>query len=96
MAKIDVLNPEYEAERPPKVLMANRSTLIEPVTITVIDNSKPHAKELLSYIAEGLRERLPIVEVIIHSKSSAGKPIDADEAEMLAARSHLVISGLGD
>ncbi len=96
MSKIDVLSPIYEAEQPPKVLMANRLTLIEPVTITVIDNSKPHAKELLSYMAEGLRERLPIAEVVIHSKSSAGKPIDADEAEMLAARSHLVISGLGD
>ena len=96
MAKIDVLNPEFEAERPVKVLMAHRATVVEPVTITVIENSKPHAKELLTYLAEGVRERLPIAEVIIHSKSSAGKPIDADEAEMLAARSHLVISGLGD
>ena len=96
MSKIDVLSPIYEAERPPKVLMANRPTVVEPVTITVIENSKPHAKELLTYLAEGLRERLPIAEVIIHSKSSAGKPIDADEAEMLAVRSHLVVSGLGD
>jgi len=43
-----------------------------------------------------LRDYLPIREIIVHSKSSAGKPIDADEAEMLAARAHLIISGLGD
>jgi hypothetical protein len=96
MATIDVLNPEYEAKGPSEVLMATRSTPVEPVIITVIENSKPHAKELLTYVAEGLRERLPVAEIVVHSKSSAGKPIDADEAEMLAARAHLVISGLGD
>jgi hypothetical protein len=96
MTTIDVLNPEYEAKGPDEVLMATRSTPVEPVIITVIDNSKPHAKELLTYVAEGLRERLPVAEIVVHSKSSAGKPIDADEAEMLAARAHLVISGLGD
>jgi len=47
-------------------------------------------------VAEGVQERLPVGEIVVHSKSSASKPIDADEAEMLAARSHLVISGLGD
>ena len=96
MTTIDVLNPEYETEGPEEVRMADRSTLVEPVVITVIENSKPHAKELLTYVAEGLQERLPVGEIVVHSKSSASKPIDADEAEMLAARSHLVISGLGD
>ncbi|MEC7924293.1 MAG: hypothetical protein VYB80_03650 [Actinomycetota bacterium] len=96
MTTIDVLNPEYETEGPSEVLMAIRSTPVEPVVITVIENSKPHAKELLTYVAEGLRERLPVAEIEVHSKSSASKPIDADEAEMLAARTHLVISGLGD
>ena len=47
-------------------------------------------------IIETYRDRLPVSEVVVHSKAAAGKPIDADEAEMLAARAHLVISGLGD
>ena len=93
---IDVLNPEYETEGPDEVRMADRSTPGDPVVITVIENSKPHAKELLTYVAEGLQERLPVAEIVVHSKPSASKPIDADEAEMFAARSHLVISGLGD
>jgi|TARA_Y100000817_G_C16803578_1_gene520842 hypothetical protein len=96
MTTIDVLNPEYETEGPDEVRMADRSTPIDPVVITVIENSKPHAKELLTYVAEGLQERLPVAEIVVHSKPSASKPIDADEAEMFAARSHLVISGLGD
>ena len=96
MSTITVLNPLFEATGPESVTMAQRSTPDDPVVITVIENSKPHAKELLSYVADGLRERLPVSDVVVHSKSAAGKPLDADEAEMLAVRSHLVIAGLGD
>ena len=96
MGEITVLNPEYEEVDLLHVSMTSRENLIGPVTVAVIENSKPYAKELLTYVAEGLREYLPVEEIIIHSKSSAGKPIDADEAEMLAARAHLIISGLGD
>lgn len=96
MNTITVLTPVYEDTGSKEVRMADRSMPTEPVTITVIENSKPHAKELLGYVAEGLRDRLPVAEIIVHSKPAAGKPIDADDAEMLAARSHLVISGLGD
>ena len=52
MTTIDVLNPEYETEGPDEVCMADRSTPVDPVVITVIENSKPHAKELLTYVAE--------------------------------------------
>ena len=96
MATITILKPDYEEAAPDTVVMAARRMPTEPVTVTVIENAKPNAKALLSYVAEGLRERLPIADVVVHSKSAAGQPIDADDAEMLAARSHLVISGLGD
>ena len=96
MSTITVLTPDYEAEKPSPVAMAHRSVPTDPVTITVIENAKPNAKALLTYVAEGLRHRLPVADIVVHSKSAAGKPIDADDAEMIAARSHLVISGLGD
>lgn len=96
MSFITVLNPEFEADAPDLIAMATRTVPTDPVTITIIDNAKPNAKALLGYIADGLRDRLPVADVVVHSKSAAGKPIDADVAEMLAARSHLVISGLGD
>ncbi|MGK0477011.1 MAG: hypothetical protein ACJAQ9_000031 [Ilumatobacter sp.] len=96
MATITVLAPNYEADREADIALATRVIPTDPITITVINNGKPNAEQLLGYIAEGLCDRFPVAEVILHSKSSAGKPIDADEAEMLAARSHMVISGLGD
>lgn len=96
MTTVTVCSPLYESPAPDAVLFAPRSLPTKPVTITVIDNGKPNAKALLGYVAEGLRDRFPIAEVVVHSKGAAGKPIDADVAEMLAARSHMVISGLGD
>lgn len=96
MATITVLRPDYESGAAETVEPAPRRRPVDPVTITVIENAKPNAKALLTYVAEGLRERLPVADIVVHSKSAAGKPIDADVAEMLAARSHLVISGLGD
>jgi hypothetical protein len=64
--------------------------------LTIVENSKPRAKWLLTRVAELARERLPIAEIEVHSKLSAGKELDADVTRMLAARSHLVITGLGD
>ena len=96
MSTITVLVPDHEADRPRAVEMAPRNEPTGPVTITIIENSKPNAKALLSYVAEGLRSRFDVAEIVVHSKPGASKPIDADEAEMLAARSHMVIAGLGD
>lgn len=64
--------------------------------VTVVENSKPNAKRLLTRVADLMRERLEIAEVEVHSKLSAGKELDGDVTRMLAVRSHLVISGLGD
>lgn len=96
MSSVAVLSPVYEEAQVDEVAMAPRRTPSEPVVIGVIENAKNNAKELLTYLAEGLRDRLPVADIVVHSKSAAGKPIDADAAEMLAARSHLIISGLGD
>ena len=96
MSSVTVLSPVYEEAQIDEVAMATRQMPTEPVVIGVIDNAKNNAKELLTYVAEGLRDRLPVADIVVHSKSAAGKPIDADDAEMLAARSHLIISGLGD
>ncbi|MEQ8716805.1 MAG: hypothetical protein RIE08_04275 [Acidimicrobiales bacterium] len=97
MSTITVLSPEYETVTT-SVSMAPRRRPAEGEewTITLIDNGKSNAKTILTMLADRLTERLPITRVDIHSKPAAGKPIDRDTAEMFAARSHLVISGVGD
>lgn len=64
--------------------------------LLIVENSKPRAKWLLTRVAELAKTRLPIASIDVHSKLSAGKELDGDVTRMLAARSHLVITGLGD
>lgn len=97
MSTITVLSPEYEVDTQAVSLAPRRRPADgEAWVLTLIDNGKSNAKTLLTMIGERLSDRLPIAEIDIHTKPAAGKPIDADEAEMFAARSHLVISGVGD
>jgi hypothetical protein len=100
LAKIEVLAPDFEGDRiGGTITMAPRTRIVadgSPKVLTLIENGKPNAKTLLGFVADGLRARLPDVVVEVHSKPSAGKAIDADEAEMMAARSRMVITGIGD
>ena len=97
MAAITVVRPDHVAEvsGTSRAQRQARGTA-EPLRLTLIENGKPNARALLGHVADELRSRLPLAAVDVHSKPAAGKPIDADTADMLAARSHLVISGVGD
>jgi hypothetical protein len=73
-----------------------RPPITESVRLGLVANGKPKAESLLRYVAEGIRERLPIAEVELHMKNSAGKVVDPDRAKVMAARCHLIVTGLGD
>ena len=91
-----VLRPDYEDGQVEKFFPAPRVVPEEPFTLTIIDNGKPKAKQLLTEVASRLRDRFPIASVEVVSKASAGKPLEADVAQSVAARSRMVITGIGD
>jgi hypothetical protein len=93
-----VLTPHFEGDEVEQLTFATRRHF-EPgdqLHLLLVENGKPKARQLLQFVADEIRQRLPIVTVEVHSKPSAGRPIDADLVTMFAARAHLVISGLGD
>jgi hypothetical protein len=96
MARITVLRPDVPLPPAPRVALARRGELGEGGVLTLVENGKPHARELLELIGTGLRLRLGLGAVEVFSKPSASQPIDADEARLLAARSRLVLTGVGD
>jgi hypothetical protein len=96
VALITVLRPDKPDSAGVPTDYAPRAPIEEGAVVTLISNGKPMARDLLELIATELREQIPIGKVEIHEKASAGVPIDADLARMLAARSRLVITGLGD
>jgi hypothetical protein len=92
-----VLRPDYEDDQAEeKFSPAPRVVPEEPFTLTIIDNGKPKAKQLLAEVASRLKHRFPIANVEVVSKASAGKPLEADVAQSVAARSRMVITGIGD
>jgi hypothetical protein len=97
MATITVFRPDYEEARVARVELAPRHPLDGPSTVlTIVENSKPNARPFLRHIAEALRARCPGLAVDIHSKPSAGRTIDDDSVARIAARSRLVLTGVGD
>ena len=96
MTEIIVHRPDVHAKAAAEVKYARRTAVPEGAVLTLIENGKPNARDVMQFVAAGLRQRFPISEVDIFSKPSAGKPIDPDEAKVIAARSHMVITGIGD
>jgi hypothetical protein len=97
MAEITVLRPDMAAPPARSVVLAPRGELPPRPVIGLVVNGKPLAAELLTVLAGELAKRLgrPF-EIELLTKPAAGYPMLDDEATQLAARSHLVITGLGD
>lgn len=97
MTTIEIMVPEIEDAPPPQgVHLAERRPLGPDARLTLIDNGKPKAVELMTMIADGLRERFPIGSVEIYSKGAASRIVDEDEIARLAESSDAIIAGLGD
>ncbi len=96
MATITVLRPDEQPQPVGSVPYAERSPVPEDAHLILIENGKPRARDLMRYVAEKLSDRYPIATIAVFSKASAAKPIEPEEAKEMAARAHLVITGVGD
>lgn len=98
MAKITVLRPDVpEPESRGFTYAPRASDLPERITIGLVVNGKPFSGELLELLAAEVGARLRrTVDVERVQKRSSAYPIDDDQALLLAARSHLVLTGIGD
>lgn len=91
-----VYRPDVEEAPPPAVAMAPRGSVADGARLLLIDNGKAKAKDLLGYVGDELRARLPIGSVEIVSKPSAGYPLEDERVRELAQDCDLVVTGLGD
>jgi hypothetical protein len=96
MSKITVIRPVETGEPPQSVELAPRGPLPEHPVIGLVDNRKPHARALLELLAEELKVRIGDAEVLLVRKPGAGHPLQPEQAADMAARAHLVITGVGD
>lgn len=97
MATIELVSPVVIAEPPPATRqLAPRRALGIDTRLTLIDNGKPRARDLLLLIAAELQRCIGLTRIRVISKESASRVIDDAEAADIAATSDAVIAGLGD
>ena len=98
MAEITVLRPDTDAPAVAAVTLAAARRASGPAGDRPGRRTASRSpSELLTILAEELGKRLGReVDLELLTKPGAGYPILDDEATQLAARSHLVIAGLGD
>lgn len=96
MTTIRVYRPDLPEPEVAPLALAPRGGRREDLRLLIVDNAKPRGRALMTRMAERVAGRLGVTDVDVHTKPSAGAPLDADVTRMLAVRSHLVISGLGD
>lgn len=97
MNSITVYRPDQIQAVPDPIPLAPRRKLAERPVVGLIANGKPFAKEVLGALARQIEIEIGReVDVELLSKPSAAYVISAEEADVMAARAHVVISGLGD
>ncbi len=92
-----VLSPEGKAKTSAaKIAPVARFTSLQGKTIGVLDNSKPNADKLAERLAELLKERYGVAQVITRRKLTAQQGAPKQYIEELAAQTDFVLAGLGD
>ena len=92
---ITVYNPSSKPA--PKVLhSASRNGSLKGGVLGIIDNSKPNSDTVLKRLAEKLKNRFEIEEMIWSRKPTASLPIAEDEVQKLVKKCDFVLAGVGD
>ena len=82
--------------RSPDGLMLNGIPDLDGLTIGLLDNTKPNARQIMDAIGRYLVDERGAAEVIIERKRSAAEPASAEIIRRLSGAAHLVFAGSGD
>lgn len=84
-------NPSQDGTR-----LAERLASLEQATVGVVDNGKPNGDRFFAHVGELLQERCGVADLISVRKEMISQPAARDTIADLAARSHLILTGIGD
>ena len=92
-----ILDPTLADTAAPVTLpRAPRPRALRGLTVGLLANGKSNGMALLDGIAERLRERHGIGEVVRAAKTNASAPVAGEDAERLAKRCAVVVTAIGD
>jgi hypothetical protein len=93
---IRILDPTLRTVSPSAASPASCPTDLAGATVGLLANGKSNGMAILDRIAEILRERHGIGEVVRVAKTNASAPVSDEDAERLATRCAAVITAIGD
>ncbi len=93
---IRILDPTLRTALSSTASRAPRARHLAGATIGLLANGKSNGSMLLDRIADVLRERHGVGEVVRVAKTNASVPVSEDDAEMLAKRCAAVVTAIGD
>jgi hypothetical protein len=92
-----ILDPTLgAAAAPAEKPRAPRPAALSGVTIGLLANGKSNGMALLDRIAERLRERHGVIDVMRAAKTNASAPVSEEDAAGLAKHCAAVITAIGD
>ena len=93
---VRILDPTSRATPPRGAKRAPRQPRREGVTLGLLANGKTHGMTVLDRIAEQLRARHGIADLLRVTKTNASAPARPEDAALLAKRCGAVITAIGD
>ena len=91
-----ILDPTLRAVPPRPAVRALRPPPLAGATLGLLANGKTHGMVFLERVAEGLRARHGVAELLRVTKANASAPARLDDAALLAKRCAAVITAIGD
>jgi hypothetical protein len=97
MSTVTLVRPDHETGRARTITPAPRSLPAGDVSVVIVDNGKPKARELMGLMVDQLAAlQFGIASVRVVSKPAATATLTPDQAREIAAAAQLVLAGLGD
>lgn len=94
---IRILDPTLAAAPTPSVMpRAPRPAVLRGATLGLLANGKSNGMALLDRIAEHLRERHGVAEVLRVAKTNASAPVTDEDGDRLVVHCAAVVTAIGD
>ncbi len=93
--KLVVLDPTV-GPRPAPATLAPRLASLDGIVLGLIDNSKDNSGQMLDYIAAELDKKHHFKEIVRYRKRSAALPPPEEVMADMKARTHAIVTGIGD
>jgi hypothetical protein len=91
-----ILDPTLRAVPHRAATRVSRPARLAGATLGLLANGKTHGMAFLDRVAEHLRERHGVGDVLRITKANASAPARPEEAALLAARCAAVVTAIGD